>query len=295
MSIFSLVLAVLRSVGVQDYCFSSINAYQWGRFVVFRRHKNAPSNLAGHVLFRCNICGMLGFVPGEMMNREIRTCRHCGSTVRFRAIVHLLAEELLNDDVMLPDFPNRSFHGFGLSDWEGYADTLADRWQYTNTFYHREPFLDLTDIDAGLEETLDFLISSDVFEHIVPPVSVAFDNAYRLLKPGGLFLLTVPYVLDGDTQEHFPDLFDYDIVQEDGEYVLYNKTRDGRMQRYTDLTFHGGPGLNLELRMFSERSVRRALEAAGFVDIRVRRAPCFEHGIVWLEGRHLPFTARRPE
>lgn len=267
---------------------------RWGRFGVFWQLHDGIDPTPGCVVFRCNVCGQMNQVYIADLHRELRSCRGCGSTVRFRAIVHLLAQELLDDDVMLPDFPVRALAGVGLSDWEGYAAPLAARWQYTNTFYHCEPFLDITSIDLEQEGTLDFLISSDVFEHIVPPVSVAFENAWRLLKPGGVLILTVPYVRDGDTQEHFPDLFRYEILEENGNYVLYNETSTGVQQRFNDLVFHAGEGVNLEMRMFSEGAVLAALEEAGFVDIQIRREPCYEHGIIWLEDRHLPFTARKP-
>ncbi|MBN1261654.1 MAG: class I SAM-dependent methyltransferase [Anaerolineae bacterium] len=228
------------------------------------------------------------------LHRELPSCWNCGSTMRFRAIVHLLSEELLGAELLLPDFPKRPWRGVGLSDWEGYARPLAEKWQYTNTFYHCEPFLDITTIPPKMEGTLDFLIASDVFEHIAPPITVAFENARRLLKPGGLFILTVPYVREGRTQEHFPELFRYEIVEREGRPILNNITRDGRHQQFDELVFHGGEGVNLELRMFSEGDILDTLTAVGFTDIRIHHEPCYRHGIIWLEDRHLPFTARVP-
>jgi len=160
----------------------------------------------GCLTFQCNICGAACEYPMLDLGRETPSCRNCGSTVRMRSIVHLLSMELFGQSLVLPDFPTRlDIRGMGLSDWNRYADPLAQRLSYTNTFYHQEPRLDITRIDPALEGSLDFLISTDVFEHIVPPISVAFANVRRLLKPDGVFIFSVPYTLDADTWSIFPN------------------------------------------------------------------------------------------
>jgi SAM-dependent methyltransferase len=121
-----------------------------------------------------------------------------------RAMIHLLSQALFGRGIALFDFPIRKdIRGIGLSDWIGYAAPLAQKLNYTNTFYHQEPRLDITDIDPSLEETLDFLIATDVFEHIAPPISVAFENSHKLLKPTGVFILTVPYGKDAVPVQDF--------------------------------------------------------------------------------------------
>ena len=285
---------VMRALGFRHWRTGKGVAFQWRRLIFFWHNSNQNTDREGCITFRCNICGQLNESISADLHRELRSCWYCGSTVRFRAIVHLLAEELLKEDLPLPDFPKHAWCGVGLSDWEGYARPLAEKWQYTNTFYHCEPFLDITDIPREMKKTLDFLIASDVFEHIIPPVAIAFENARQLLKPGGLFILTVPYVLKGETQEHYPELFDYEILEESGHYTLNNVTHNGQKQCFTELVFHEGEGLNLELRMFSREGVLKALHEAGFENIQIHHKPCYRHGIVWLEDQHLPITARAP-
>src|SRR5437879_5782180 len=73
-------------------------------------------------------------------------------------------------------------------------------------------------------------IAAHGFEHVVPPVSRAVANARRLLKPGGVLIFSVPFSLDADTVEHFPDLNDYRIVKTGGRIRLENRCVDGRMQ-----------------------------------------------------------------
>ncbi len=51
--------------------------------------------------------------------------------------------------------------------------------------------------------------------------------------------------------------------------MLINRTVDGRVQEFTDLVFHGGPGETLEMRLFSLPEMIGIMESAGFVDIRM--------------------------
>lgn len=223
------------------------------------------------------------------------SCMNCGSTVRMRTIVHVLSTVLFGKSLSLQDFPFQPHvRVSGLSDWDGYAVPLARKLAYTNTFYHQEPKLDITSIDPALEETLDILISSDVFEHVAPPVSAAFENSFRLLKSGGTLILTVPYNLESETKEHFPELFQYEIRKENGESVLYNLTRDGREQTFENLNFHGGAGETLEMRRFSLEGLRIELSNAGFQKVEVISDANFKYGIYFGYNWSLPIIARKP-
>jgi len=133
-----------------------------------------------------------------------------------------------------------------------------------------------------------------VFEHVPPPLRPAWAGLFELLRPGGLLVFSVPYRADGETVEHYPDLHDYEIVTRDGEHVLRNATRDGRVCEHRDLVFHGGPGETLELRMFGLDDVLASLAATGFADVRVRREPDIDHGVWWPGWDGWPVTARRP-
>ncbi|MBD0330085.1 MAG: methyltransferase domain-containing protein [Thermoleophilia bacterium] len=181
-----------------------------------------------------------------------------------------------------------------MSDWEGYAVRLRERFDYVNTFYHQEPRLDICDIEPRLEGRYDFVITSEVFEHVPPPVSTAFVNLRRLLSPGGVAVVTVPYGLQDETVEHFPDLHDYELVTEEGRTVLRSVTRSGEVRIFHDLVFHGGPGETLEMRRFSERGLVSEFERAGFVDVHIHRDGNPVYGIGWPEPWSLPITARAP-
>src|SRR5262245_18977844 len=232
--------------------------------------------------YTCNVCGQPSNVPLDRLEREVRSCETCGSTPRFRGVVHALSLGLVEESPPIHRFPQRrDLRGLGLSDWGGYATSLARKFDYTNTFLHTEPYLDITDIDGGLTGTIDFLISSEVFEHVVPPVERAFANAGRLLKVGGILVLTVPYTLRAATVEHFPGLGDYEIVGDDtGERVLKTRTPEGSEVRYGNLVFHGGEGATLEMRVFALASLETNLREAGFHSIEVLGDE-LRYGIVW--------------
>jgi hypothetical protein len=256
---------------------------------------NAPF---GSLHYQCNICEQACQTFVEELGREKSSCPSCGATVRMRSIIHLLSTELFGQSLTLPNFPVwPDIRGIGLSDWIGYAGLLPHKLNYTNTFYHQQPRLDIVaPIDPLLEDSLDFLISSDVFEHVSPPVSRAFDNTYRLLKRNGVLILTVPYTKEGQTQEHFPELHKFEIVSIDGRYILKNVTPDGRNQVFENLIFHGGDGATLEMRLFAESSLKHELTRAGFQDIRFDREPKFEYGIYWnpdWSSGSFPIVARK--
>jgi len=249
-----------------------------------------------NINFQCNICGTFCQSSLSNLGREIPSCPACGSTVRMRSIIHILSTELFGDSIILPEFPeNKKVTGMGMSDWSGYAEPLAQKMTYTNTYYHQEPQLDITSIDQQLENTCDFIISSDVFEHIEPPISVAFDNLFRLLKKEGVLIFTVPFVLKNEeTLEHFPDLFNYSIEKNwRGQPLLKNITKDGRTQVFKNLTFHGGEGFTLEMRLFSKQSLIHYFSRSGFKKIKFYDESNQQYGIFWKDPWSLPLSVRK--
>ena len=181
--------------------------------------------------------------------------------------------------------------GIGMSDAGAYATWLERKFDYTNTFFHTAPFLDIQHPDARHLGRYDFVVTSDVLEHVVPPVSGAFANLRALLKSGGVLAMTVPYGLQDATVEHFPDLHDFRIEGSGADRRLLNRTRDGREQRFDDLCFHGGDGATLELRVFALADLLRQLEAAGFTDIRVHDGALPEWGVLPDSPCSHPITA----
>jgi SAM-dependent methyltransferase len=199
------------------------------------------------------------------VDREIPSCRKCGSNVRFRWIVHALSIGLFGRSVPLKEFPrDRKIHGISLSDWGPIAKILARRFDYQNTFLHREPRLDIMDPKSGVDASYDFIVASEVLEHVPPPVQKAFENLARLLKPDGFVVFSSPWESTGDTLEHFPELHDWQVVKFGSDYALLNRTKEGRLEAFENLVFHNGPGNTLEVRVFSIDGLLANCKAAGF-------------------------------
>lgn len=247
------------------------------------------------VEFTCNICGRPAACERSLLGREESSCAACGSSVRMRAMVHLLSRELFGASLALPDFPLRKdLVGFGLSDWAVYARHLSARLGYINTFYHTAPRLDITAVPEELSGVADFLLATDVFEHVLPPVSLAFEGARRLLRDGGVFVFSVPFHnRGGETVEHYPDIADFSIALDpDGVYRLRNRRADGVEEVFEDLVFHGGPGSTLEMRVFSQDALVRELRHAGFREVSIESASEPRWGIHWQVPWSVPIVAR---
>ena len=247
-----------------------------------------------HIEFECNICGFRNKVERDQLDRERRSCGRCHSSVRARSIVHLLSVEIFGESLGIDAFPkSRHITGLSLSDWPEYARRLAKKFSYVNTFLHKRPKLDIRDPQGY--DPVDFLIASEVFEHVAPPVSAAFTGAYRTLKDDGVLILTAPFMNRIEsTIEHFPDLFEYKLVERArGDYELVNTTADGRRQVFRDLKFHGGVGQALEMRIFARNDLLDHLRAAGFTRVTVHDEDCPKYGVVWRYPWSTPIVARK--
>ncbi len=248
---------------------------------------------SGQIEFICNICGTSNTCAAEKIDREVQSCVNCGSTVRMRSIIHLLSLHLFGKSLVLCDFPhNSNIKGIGLSDWEGYARELRNKFDYTNTFFHQKPYLDIVNPSEQDFGKYDFIISSDVFEHVPPPSIRAFEGAYNLLKPGGILVLTVPFTNEEETTEHFPDLNEYQVIKfQEKEYILVNQIKNGEFQVYKNLVFHGGPGTTLEMRVFCRNDISQKLDATGFQKFDYFDSDILQYGILHKVNWSLPILA----
>jgi hypothetical protein len=217
--------------------------------------------------FICNINGKRFDLVENEKSRE--SCVRFGYNSRFRAICYVLSKLLFNEvKIMASIEKNKMVKGIGMSD-SGWASICEDKFNYINTFYHKEPFLDIYDPDhVNNYKNLDFIISSDVFEHIspFPNIQLAFNNLYKMLKNRGFIVFSVPFSYDKHI-EHYPSLYKYEIKNIDGIYKLFNITIEGKEEIYENLCFHGGPGSTLEMRLYSRDSIMQYLKNAGFDEI----------------------------
>lgn len=244
--------------------------------------------------FVCNICGGRNVFDTDMdLDRERPSCT-CGSNVRFRWIVHQISLSVFGQSLPLAEFPVRKdIRGIGLSDAPLYASALAQKFDFVNTRYDAEPFFDIADPDCGEAGSLDFIVASEVFEHITPPVQPAFDNLFRLLKPNGFVVFSTPWAPDGDTREHFPNLHDWALAKLKEEFVLVNKTLDGDLEVFDRLCFHGGPGQTLEMRLFSRPALEEHFRLSGFSSVEFATSSALEYGIFFREPWSLPCLVKK--
>ena len=245
--------------------------------------------------FTCNVCSARNPLTSRPFQREEPSCSGCGSSVRVRGLLHALSTELLGTSLALQDFPRvRSISGLGLSDASFYAERLREKLDYRNTFYDRQPRLDLLNIPAGDVGRYDFVLASEVFEHVPAPVERAFSSALKLLKPNGVLIFTVPYSLDPATAEHFPSDGQFGLAEVGGRTVLVNRSPEGKLDATDNVQFHVGcAGPAPEFREFSEAGLRATVEAAGFSEFRIYSGDYPEFGIVHAEAWSLPMAVRR--
>jgi len=242
--------------------------------------------------YTCNLCSARN--ARATLNRELATCVSCGAPMRYRSLMLVLSRALFRRDLALRCFPRlKSIRGLGISDSEMYSGYLEKTFTYTNTFYHREPRLDLMDPDEKEFGKYDFVICSDVLEHVPGPVERAFHTLSQLLKPTGLLILTVPYSVEGATIEHFPLLFQAGLATVNGKTVLVNCSRDGHYEIFDQLVFHSGHGSTLEMRLLSEPDIRARLADAGFASVRVEAEESQEYGVTFAGPCSLPIIASR--
>jgi hypothetical protein len=153
--------------------------------------------------------------------------------------------------------------GIGLDEHESIFATFPTRWRFINTHLEGFPRLDLRSLEPTQRGSAEFVICSDVLEHVLPPASDAAVGLRELLKPQGFAVVSVPTgAFEGETKEWYPDLAKINALSRDEfEWV----DGDGDLRRDTHPTFHGGTGLTLEFRVFTDASIRALLESVGFV------------------------------
>jgi len=254
-----------------------------------------PTSVPGTLCFECNVCSSIQHARIRELDRERASCDVCDSTLRWRGVISALSQRLFKESLSIGKFPPHAAEltGLGMSDWHGYAERLGAAVRYTNTFYDRSPQLDImAEIPEQHLGRYDFVLSSDVMEHVPAPVRRGFSNIRRLLRDGGTVVLTVPFAPEGETREHFGLLESFEVIATSGGHVLRGRRPDGSLIESDQVVFHGGDGFTVEMRLFALSSLLDDLRSTGFDDIVVHDQPDYEHGIVWPHPWSLPISAR---
>jgi len=153
----------------------------------------------------CTLCGKENiFFRNSLINlREDFICVNCGSNSRNRHLALLIAEtygkssgekslpEALRNMRKLKVYEAQStgpLHNI-LSNLEDYTSS-----EYTAEKAARSGCSRVEDLEktSFTDDSLDLIITQDVFEHIKNPER-AFGEIFRILRPGGRHIFTVPY------------------------------------------------------------------------------------------------------
>ncbi|MBD2752292.1 class I SAM-dependent methyltransferase [Spirosoma validum] len=159
-------------------------------------------NVAGNAV-ECNICHYKAdHLVSDAWHRH-SYCPNCGSTVRHRLLMATFSllesfrfEKLIQNKSVLHFAPEKHLEKIMRNQAGTYktADFLADGYSYNHIDYN----IDISAMNAIADASFDCVIACDVLEH-VPNHLRAIDEIYRVLKPGGYCVLTIP---QKDNLEH---------------------------------------------------------------------------------------------
>lgn len=220
-----------------------------------------------HLKFYCNGCLAIRRAIITEDLREGLVCPICGLNSRQRAILFAVQKKTKKGF-----FRKRNLRIVGVSDGAPIESTFRDRFGsvYKNFEYHTEPFLDITKIDETLMSTANIVTCSEVLEHVQPPINLAFEGLFKLLKPGGWLILSVPHKdANFPHEEHFPVMTNAQLIFEPNQ-MLKGVDLEGNEREFLGLVFHGGAGATLEYRVFSETSLLTNLKESGFNNIQAQ-------------------------
>jgi len=221
-----------------------------------------PLRRVRQTLFTCVVCGRTS--RSGLPGRESMQCHRCGATWRARAMVLGVLQSLSYSNTALRNVrEDWSIRGLGTSDDIKIAKQLVNKFDYVNTYYHKGPKLDLTDVDPQWRECAQFVICSDVLEHVPPPTHFAIEGLYSVVASGGAAIISIPYTTADTTIEFYPKL-ERDEVQ--GNQVIWHDSNG--VQHFDDNPeFHGGAGQTLAFRVWSLAKFEEALLRAGFSSV----------------------------
>jgi len=213
--------------------------------------------------FKCVFCENKAFIDLEVVHREEHSCPNCGSSVRQRTVAHIVNK-------ILEFWPSkRAVNVVGLSDAPVLAEYLRKipGVKYVNTFLDENPRLDIENPPKSMIGAVDILISSDVLEHVMFPISKSLVGSARLLSRRGVLILTVPYHVVGPSVEHYPWMVRYRVDLETDPPEVTGFDQSGKEFIISDPIFHGGPGNTLEMRHLNLSVILDELKKAGFSSV----------------------------
>lgn len=159
-------------------------------------------------IVRCQVCGRITLITGVEENlRDSCRCVRCEATNRHRQVAYVACgsiSSLTNREISsLPDFSmleefvvyNTEAKGPIHNNLSGMKNYLCSEYfedgKLSGEFVKGVMHQDLRSLSFD-DDSIDLMISCDVFEHIPEPY-VAHKEVYRVLKRGGRHIFTVPF------------------------------------------------------------------------------------------------------
>lgn len=188
----------------------------------------------------CSACGRISYFKRYFDNhREFGNCLFCGTSNRKRQICYLLRKQLKvknSGKITTTAFILNTESSGGLH------NSLKHNINYISSEYFGDAYksgelvngtLHVNLLDTSFEDNIfDVVLTCDVFEHIPDPYQ-AFREIYRILKPGGAHIFTVPFYqtkyldekraekIDKHVIHHMDPIYHLDPINPNG-ILVYN-------------------------------------------------------------------------
>jgi len=225
------------------------------------------------ILRKKNCCVFCGTYSDRLIpsNLEGQSCRNCGITHRAQIIGKTIVGGLGYPEAIsfLNIESDMSRVGLGISDDWRLARALSPLFAYTNSFLHQFPVVDICSPPQEAIGKFEFISCSDVLEHTPPPRSAALMGLYQMLKPTGFAVVSVPLIRGLQFAEFYPELSTWKTENDFVHWV----DQDGHEHIDQHPEFHGGEGLTLAFRQWTEEKLIEELKAVGFSEIITRPLP----------------------
>lgn len=206
-----------------------------------QKKKGYLDKYTGH----CSVCGELSeFIYYEGSVRESYRCLNCGASLRHRGQAKAIVESYGEGEESIKKLSQQNFFK-NLSIYE--PGIIGPLRKYFNSFPNYQQSYYWDDLPLGVtrdnvqnqnlealtfeDESIDLIITADIFEHIRNPW-VAFKDIHRVLKKGGKHIFTIPvqypipcktiYRVDTSTDKDIPILPErYHIAGDGGKSLVY--------------------------------------------------------------------------
>ena len=190
----------------------------------------AVSNYSHHRVGRCTVCGRstIFFCLDQGSFRNTMICLFCRSASRNRHVARVITDIVAKGKTSISDLPALG----GVSIYNTATDDCFNRVLRNYDGYFSSCYKD--DLAPGTEisprtscqniealtyadNSFDFVITEDIFEHVRYPEK-GFREIFRVLRPGGYHVFTIPFHFDRPTLVRVDTSGDEDVLLLPPEY-----------------------------------------------------------------------------